>query len=450
MFSRSESGSPLMQQINAQDPLTLKNLAYYIPRMREGRVAKAELDMDTEGTSTQDRQVLWNSYQEGEKSKEILVLKALPLINTIARNEYNRRASWNSRISLEEMIQEGIGGFLRGLDAYNIDGKQVSPTNYLGQWISSDIRRHVETLDHDFTIPHETAERHRKIRAIRSALTNELGRSPHDEEIIERANSDEHKPKTKMGKLDKSSYKGRLLTQKHVNEERAYASSTGNVSSLTVEDETSQSEYEKPATPLEENEQANSLNIEERSAKEALTRFLEDVFQRMKLGETQEKVIRQKFGLHPYFAEVPAIGIANNVHLSKYRVNQIITAFVTEMSSKGSVFHQAVSLLSFDELDSVGMSWVINSLGEYPKGSPQAVNSVLTQTIKATPKTARKNFGEQNRVMTYNYRAFYQCAEGHVSDIGLIASNNKLRALSACNTCGLPVTFLRIEPFQSA
>lgn len=447
MAAKQEIVSPLLSRIQKQEPLTLKNLAHHVPRVRAAKKARLELD-NGENLDVYERQSLWRSIQEGESSKEILVLMALPLVSTIARNEYQRRSAWNSRVTLDDMIQEGLGGFLRGIEAYNVEGAQTSPTNYLGQWILSDIRRHVESLDHDFSIPHETIERHRKIRAIRSRLFNELGRYPTDEEILERANNREFQPQNKMGKVNKESYTGKKLTQKNVDEERDYAASTGRLESTTSFDDDN-TEYEKKTNPITGIEQPSSTHaVEENSARAALSGFFERLFSQMRLGNIQEDIISQKFGLPPYNDEIPLAGIAKNTNISKYKVNQVISAFFEEMTSKGSIFHQSVSVLSYDEMDSLNLGYVRSSLGAYTHKKPNPVDVLLTQNMQPTPRQPKKKFGEENRGIKYRKLAYYKCLEGHISTMGLIAENNKNRALKNCTSCGSSVEFFKIEPYS--
>lgn len=446
----NEFVSPLMSRMQKQPPLSLKNLAHHIPRVREGREAAQRLAQGGD-FSFEEKRALHRAKKDGEAAKEELVLMALPLVQTIARKEYQRRTAWSSRVTLDDMIQEGIGGFLRGIEAYNLEGSQTSATNYLGQWVVSDIRRHVESLDHDFSIPHETIERHRKIRAIRSLLYNRLSRYPTDEEIIEHANSVENQPINKMGKLNKNTKEvstSRRLTQKHIDEERDFSASTGVLESLTITDDEN-SEYERKANNLDGTEAPTSTAaVEDRSAKAAMAAFFDSVFYHMNLGSVQEDIIRRKHGFPPYRDEIPLTEISQATAISKYKVNQIITAFTTEMSSPGSSFHRSVSNLPEDERDSLGLTWVIKALGHYDQHTPRVTNPMLTREIKITPRMAKKSFGEADRPLLYNYMAYYVCDEGHKSEKALFVSQNKQRALSSCLTCGGPVVCTGMVPLN--
>ncbi|MBC9704808.1 MAG: hypothetical protein H9W81_07510 [Enterococcus sp.] len=385
-----------------------------------------------------EKGALLRRVRAGETSKEALVLMALPLVKTIAHKEYTRRLSWNSRVSFDDMIQEGIGGFLRGIQAYDVNGNQSSATNYLGQWILSDIRRHVETLDHDFSIPHETIERHRKIRAIRSHLFNKLGRTPTDEEIIDHANSGDWKPNSKMGKVVKDTTStSKKLTQKNLEEERSYASATGQVDSIVASDN-DDDYYERKSAPLGgELIPSSTQEVEDRSATLTMTKLFEKVFTMMGLGEKQEDIIRQKFGLNPYTEEVSLQEISKSSHLTKYKVNQIISAFTAEMSSRGSCFHKVVISLPEDEIEALGMGWVITVLGGFNQKKTNPVPSVLTNNLKITTAKPRTHFGEPGRSIA-NYTIMYECENAHLDTKEYILRNNIAEKIQ-CKECRRPM-----------
>lgn len=437
-MSSNSTISPLLNRIKKQESMTLKNLSYHIPRVRSGQAAKEKL-ASAQALTMSERTAIHRTIQEGESSKEILVLMALPLVKTIAHKEYTRRLSWNSRVSFDDMVQEGIGGFLRGIQAYDIEGKQTSATNYLGQWILSDIRRHVETLDHDFSIPHETIERHRKIRAIRSFLFNKLGRTPTDEEILHHANSGDWKPSSKMGKVVKDAPNvAKQLTLKNLNEERSYASSTGQIDSITAIDNDDEY-YERKTAPLGGEEETTSTHeVEENSALESLSSLFEKVFSAMSIASIQEDIIRQKFGMKPYNGEISLADIATTTKLTKYKINQVITAFSTEMSAKGSVFHAIVSKLPLDEVDAMGMGWLLPIVGPYNKNTiKRDTPAILTVNIRPTATKPRTHFGSPNREIIGRFHATFICSQGHENKESYFATRN-IPAEISCKTCGKP------------
>lgn len=367
--------------------LTLDVLAHYVPIIHAGY-------------DSHDPMVIRRAQRATEELLEI----SMPLIKNIARKEYNRRQKWNSRVPLEDIIQEGTWGFLRGIRAYNVDGNHKSPTNYLGQWVHSDIRRNIEEMDHDFSIPHETIERHRKIRAIRSSLFTTLGREPSDEEII--AHHNDEKIVNKLGPTKKSATsKRKPLEQKHIDEERAYASVTGALPPV-----------EPNVSPSVENTITLPLNS-----------FFTDVFHAMNIGEVQEKVIRAKFGLPPYDSEQPLRTISNETGLSNYKITQIINAFLAEMGSSNSTFHRILKDLPLDEIEALGLGWVLSSFhSRTSHGTPKVLTTL----------TGKTSFGEPGRDVA-RYTPAYRCPTHGVFTVKLLMKRN-LTITSPCPTCGAP------------
>lgn len=435
--------SPLLSRIKSQTgtALTLENLSIHIPLMKRGREAKQELDSSL-NLSIEVKRGLIREINRGEESKETLVLMALPLVKTIAHREYSRRMSWNSRVSFDDIIQEGIGGFLRGIESYNIEGNQSSATNYLGQWILSDIRRHVESLEHDFSIPHETIERHRKIRAIRSFLFNKLGRAANDEEVLEHANNGDWQPTSKMGKVVKDpNATARQLTQKNLDEEREYASTTGALESIiaTGSDGGGDDEYyERNSNPVNgEAIPVSTEEIENNSASAALTELFEKVFKQMGLGKMQEDIIRQKFGMTPYNEEQSLQDITKKTRLTKYKINQVIAAFTQEMSSPGSAFHQVIITVPAEELESMGLGWIPRLVGrqngnERSTGTP----SILTINMRAMSVKAKTHFGAPNRQIGGRFTAEFYCTRDDMTFSDSYIMERSIPDHHPCSRCG--------------
>lgn len=430
--------SPLLSRIKTQtDTLSLDSLARYIPVAKRGKEAQIELN-ENPSLPPEVRRKLFREVSAGKDATENLVLLALPLVKTIAHREYNRRQSWNSRVSFDDMIQEGIGGFLRGIESYNVEGAQSSATNYLGQWILSDIRRHVEALEHDFSIPHETIERHRKIRAIRSHLFNKLNRYPTDQEILDHANNGDWQANTKMGRVVKDpNAVGRQLTLKNLEEEREYAASTGALESLVASNDEDNEYYERNSTPLSGEPEALSTDeVENRSASAALTALFEIVFEQMGLGKMQEDIIRQKFGMNPYESEQSLQDIAQKTRLTKYRINQVLSAFSQEMASPGSVFHKVVINIPVEELDSMGLGWVPrivnNQVAEKSTGTPQ----ILTINMRAMSAKARTRFGAPNRQIGGRFSAAYHCDRDDMDFEDTYIMERSIPEVHPCPRCG--------------
>lgn len=181
--------SPITSRTNAQ-PLSLELLREHVPTVRAGQEAIRLLGDGTERSRVETNNLL-GEKRKGSRAQEILIISALPLIKNISSKEFQRRKAWSSRISYDDVLQEAIAGFIRGLLSYDETANHSSPTNYLGMWITTSIRRKVEAMEHDFAIPYEVVERARRIRAVRGRLSNELSRPPTDEEVLEALNDPE-------------------------------------------------------------------------------------------------------------------------------------------------------------------------------------------------------------------------------------------------------------------
>lgn len=423
--------SPLMSRIASEETLNLKNLALYVPKVQKA----TEVEKDTENTGKLTSIEISTIIREGEKAKEKLIIIALPLIKKIAYKEHNRRKAWQSRVSLEDMVQEGVGGFLRGIQAYNVDAGHTSATNYLGQWILSDMRRNIEILEHDFTIPQETIERHRKIRAIRGRLSNELGRNPTDQEIIDSAASNDSIIDNKMGRVKKDPNAPRkLLTQKHLNEERSFYSSTGQISPITISSHDGESDYEVDASPLLEASTSESIeNVDERDIASHLRMFLKDTISEMNLGTMQTDLIARKFGLSPYKTEQTAKEISDETKITKYKVGHIISLFSAEMTKTNGIFHKNIASVPYAELESMNLQWIIPIVGEYTAKKPIQVDPILRGTLRPVP--TRRSFGKAGRTAR-GYVAEFFCERHQLSFTDNYLSEYSAPEEHACPQCG--------------
>lgn len=371
-----------MNRMKDTEKLTIESLRKYIPVVKEGYAAKEQLDNAQEKT-IQERRALHIAMRDGEQAKEQLFLMAMPLIITMATKEYNRRQAWSSKVTFDDLMSDGFSGFLRGILAYNVDGKHSSPTNYIGQWIFTEMSRNADQMDHDFSIPGEAIERHRKIRAIRARLSTELGREPTDEEIVIAAEDTSHAGGALLGRSRENKLKEqerprprrRILTVKHVEEERFLRSRTGNIRSTqqpspeqedqVITDSENMTIVNDDNDPTKSAILADQGSIDERSAQYALSQLLENAFIVMEIGKTQSDIIRRRFGLIPYENPQTIKDIILHTGVPKHKVSRIMIGFSAEMTRVNSPFHELISTMSYDELDSMGIGWVHATLGEF-------------------------------------------------------------------------------------
>lgn len=398
--------SPINSRTNAQ-PLSLDLLKEHVPIVRDGQEAIKLLADGTERTRVESNTLLIQK-RKGSRAQEVLILSALPLIKNISSKEFQRRRAWSSRISYDDVLQEAIAGFIRGLLSYDETANHSSPTNYLGQWITTSIRRKVESLEHDFAIPYEVVERARRIRAVRSRLSNELSRNPTDEELLDGLNEGGTYPRGnyKWGKnanplapvspveeVETPVVAGKPLvkkfTQAHLIEARDLASRSYSLQSYDTPTMDSEESYEKASTPLTiEDRDANS-NFEDKDLASSRNSFFNSAFLAMRIGSRQKDIILRYFGMEPYDEPQTQKEIITNTALPPRFVKAVISTFSIYMPLKGGVFHQLIIVTEPDIIESLELTWLLPLLGEWPKGHkfPEPPPLVLTQTgTKATQK----------------------------------------------------------------
>ncbi len=387
--------SPISRRTNAE-PLSLELLRTHVPVVKKGYEAIKALQNEEAQYSRPQLNELLRAKQDGSKSQEILIVSALPLIKNITSREFQRRRSWNSRVSFDDLLQEAIAGFIRGLLSYNEQADHNSPTNYLGQWITTSIRRKTEQMEHDFTIPYEVVERARRIRAVQSRLINELERNPTDEELLVALNdpNDQNKGAYKWGGRkteDGSSKRGGItFTQAHLQEardlsNRAY-SLVSNEESQTGDDES----FEQISTPLTIDESPSTDTFEAQNLRESRIAFFEQAFITMKIGSKQKDIVLRFFGMYPYSGEQTQKEIIKETALPSRFVKSVILSFQTYMPHRGGVFHQIISRMEPDEIDALEFGFLVPLLGDWPDGKkiPDMPPSILTQmTLKTTQKS---------------------------------------------------------------
>lgn len=383
-----------MANLNKKETLTLELLRKEVPIFHAGLEAQEELLTTTADEKIQE---LRKIIREGEEAQERLIKSSLSFIMTLAKKEQARRAQWGSVIPLDDIIQEGMAGLIRGFRAYNPHASQKSATNYLGQWVTSQMRRGLESMDHSFTVPHESMERQRKIRAIRSRLENELGRKPTDEEIVQAAQESKGQyGDKKMGRVKKitSQSNARDITLDHVEEERILSTRTGNV----LPTERTFNDDENPTDTMDisgsesistDSRTTTTDDIVDRAGQASLSRLLEQTINDIRMPETQRIIIQMKFGLPPYTEEHTLKNIISETKAPKHRIRQVIDAFSQELRTPQGTFHKHTQTIQ-EDLHSIGIGWVSAVLGEYDPHKPTVrPQKALTEPLQR-PKTRQR------------------------------------------------------------
>lgn len=375
--------SSIMERTNNK-PLSIELLREHVPAVQAGQQAREKLaDPKNETTLTpEEKRELKLAEINGTKAQRILILSGLPLIKRVASKELQRRSAWGSRISYDDILQEAIAGFIRGLIAFKTDVDIKSPTNYLVQWINTSIRRNVEAMDHDFNIPHETIERHRRMKAVHSRLVNDLEREPTDDEFVNALNSVEYSPdSSKWGRgLNSEQKSKKVFTYKHVEEMREIADKVYPLKSVSAsENGDEENEFERNGKTLT-SVNATIDTVEDSSLSTSQYIFFQKAFHAMNIGTKQRDVISRTFGLKPYESPQIVRVISENTGLTQRMVKHITQSFSQYISLKGGIFHYLISELSPQEVEDIEFGWIIGIVGEYPTNQrkPSPPPSVLT------------------------------------------------------------------------
>ena len=337
----------------------------------------------------------------GKASEERLVHACQPFVESLVQAEARRRMGWGSRIEREDLLSEANYGLMRGLLVWDPSAAGASPTSYLGMWITSEMRRNTERLDHDFTVPFDAADRYRKVRAIRARLETQ-GQPSTDEDVAQASTDDwtvigvprgfvqQQGRKTDGGGRSRSG--SVALRADQAAEERTMGHRVGAtlVRYDAVDDDGERNSHLERATPID-----GSLTMTadpaalttENAAKDALALLLHKTFEMLQLPALQRDIIARRFGLPPHETEDSARSISRQIGVPRDAVGRVLEAFQEEMARKGGAFHAAVARIPADQLDDLSLGWVTAALGAYtPPTGPSAVPPILHEQLSAGPK----------------------------------------------------------------
>ena len=438
--------SPVLSRMSSSAKLTLQFLREEVPVYRAGREAAERLgaeDVDADEVDELNHIVFL-----GEAAKERLVVAGVPLIRHLAQKEARRRSAWQSQIHVDDLFQDGVAGFLKGLRVYDPDGSQRSATNYLGQWIQVEMRRNNEAADNDFGVPHETSERFRKIRALRSRLIAENNREPTPEEVVEASLNPLYRGGANMGRVKKSpGASRRQLTVDQVLEEQEFRNRVGFTSRFDMTDSSGEdsisdvldvSSSARVVTDDSDSSDDVSVIVEVSSAEASIRGLVRRCLEVMNLREPQKEIISRKWGLPPYTEEEAPKEIAAKTGVPRDRVAAVVDGFSREMRKPGGVFHKVCCEAGEDALFDAGLGWVMNALGSYedaPERSKRGdLPKVLTTElpVKGKPRPVRSDLTRLDGFVKALFECEYHGNEfaGAYPDIGSVARER------ACPQCG--------------
>lgn len=443
--------SPLLARMDNVGKLSLDMLREHVPRFHDGEAAALVLANDGDSLSEKEHDALSLAVRAGEDSKELLMLAGLPLIKHLAKKELQRRQAWQSTATLEDLFQDGAAGFIQGLRAYKPGNARTSPTNYLGQWITTTMRRKVESIDNDFGVAFDNAELFRKIRAIRSRLRSELQREPTDEEVLVASTDPTYKGGQKLGRVDKKPPSKRSqMTQKNLDEERATRGRVGHASRFGTGSDSDEYDGVNPeaghAIGAGSAHDDMTESVLEAGAQEGLARLLNDAFHLMGLPQAQREVIARRFGLPPHMVEQSARDISRDMNLHREKVGKIIDAFNEEMSRRGGAFHRACGQWDDDDLLDLGLGWTISLLGKWDPGTygtAITVADILTVPLAQRDGTVPPP-AQTDGVKGSEVAAQFVCDYHDWGYVAVYPDRAVVPRTRACPKCGRPGTVVRV------
>lgn len=414
-------------------------LRRYLPAYQQAHAARQELAAGEKLTAAARRR-LEAAVAAGEPAKEALLAMGVPLVKSLVDKEFRRRAAWQSQVTFEDLFQDGILGYLRALLSYDASRDYKSPTNYLGQWIITEMRRSAETMDNDFEVAGETADRFRRIRAVRSRLAGELGREPTDEEIV--AGSAEVDPtrRSTMGRVARGGAPT-PVTLAQVAEEREARHRVGYthriVSAMDDTGHHATVSVDRAVPVTGETPFDGPVTLVEQSVQDGLTVLLDAAMDLLGMPMLQKDIIRRRFGLSPHQVEQSARDAARAVGVTVAVVNDVVAAFQAHMATPGGAFHRVCSALSGEELIDHSLGWVITVLGPYssaPK-TPTPPDAILVSPLPRRSAAAALPAGSLN---TEGVFAQFACPFHGRTFVGVYRYLRDVPDTRACPSCQRP------------
>ncbi len=250
---------------------------------------------------TQEQEIeLIKRIKAGDKeAKEQFVRSNLALVINIAKKYYSRRGR-ALRISLAELVQEGIIGLLKALERFDIS-KKTKFSTYATWWIKQHISKYIQDNVRIGTLPSSIQDILSKYSKVRSKLTAKLGREPTIDEMI-----DEMYPNLLQQVIDElSQQRGIKLSEndtevqyeykrrrKELRDKISHLLSLINLKEISIDDK----KYEDSSSTTEDFIPDEGVTPEEitekKQAKERLLKALSEV-----LDEKERRIIIERYGL---------------------------------------------------------------------------------------------------------------------------------------------------------
>lgn len=300
--SKDDSTSRYFKEIGQIQRITEKEEKELGQKLLDGKAAMAKKE-----------KLLKKGYQPNDP--EIVELDRLIFIRKRALNQLidaNYRLVTSiakryekSRMQLQDLIQEGNIGLCRGAEKFDISmGYKFS--TYATWWIRQSITRAIADQAKTIRLPVHMNETINKINKVQNFLTNQLGRTPTDEEIV--ANS-----------------KMPTLTIEKLHDIRRYSKDP-----ISLE------------TPVGEEEDSNLQDFISDQNTKSPEEFTNDVLLKdaldqalSQLTDREEKVLRMRYGLYDGVPKtLEQVGLKFNV--TRERIRQIESKAIKKLKQQSS------------------------------------------------------------------------------------------------------------------
>lgn len=285
------------------------------------------------------------------------------LLNRWAQGEVQRHAAQHIHIDLDEMRALLVVNLLEALERMDATKVGSSGTNYLYSLLITNARREVHRNYGQVRFPSEFMEQARRVEAIEARLLGELGRQPTDTEII--AASMERVGRTQMGPrgLNEQRETRAPVTEAFLaryRENRVYL----DVAPLPDGDHLFGSAHID--TPATEDDDITLSDVWDRAADLA------------GLSDLARNIVWAMNGLGDNAVPQPAADVAEQFGVSLTDCRRIIRGWFSLCRTPNSGFHEALSELSDDELDMLGLTEVAATLGSFTPGQRAALPAALS------------------------------------------------------------------------
>lgn len=300
-----------LNEIGQVDLLTADDEKRLGKAIKEGLVAKKELELKAATLGLRARRDLQRIESAGKKAEDHMVRANLRLVVSIARR-YDR-----NELQLADLIQEGNMGLMHAAQKYDFE-KGFKFSTYATWWIRQSMTRAMADQGRNIRIPGHMMEVVNRVHRAERDLMSELERNPTPEEVAERSGLTVDKLLEVM-----------QLALSTMSLDAPVGSDTED---LTIGDTIASSDDSND--PLEQTERSQ-LNL-------AVERTLHD------LPPREQEIVAMRFGIGKYNGEPKTLEeVAKTMNVTRERVRQIEQKTLARLRHP----HNSANLRSFLDND---------------------------------------------------------------------------------------------------